>query len=1285
VLDDLRARGIWKCTQCEDVNRARQRPRTSVLNLSQLQSHTPSSDNTRDTIVMQWNCDGIWRKSNELICWLAMHRPDIVMLQETKLLQEDKAPVFKGYNVERLDRMCRRQTASVHRGGGLITLIRDGVLYSRTYAHSSENLEILTIKVHTAENGLYMTNVYAPPIRTTAEDNRNRAVQFNLIPTYENGLVAGDFNAHNRMWDRNAAPDNRGQELVDWMDSNELSTANDGSPTRFPRNNNMPTAPDLTIIHTSQEQLVTWKVKKALGSDHLPIIIKWRKGIPKAKPKPEWSFNYKKAEWGLYARMVKDLMEDVIPENMSVKELYNKWKSRVLMAAYTYIPRKRRRREYVPWMNDRIKAAITRRNEARARYGEDAAEWKEAEDSLRHVIRETKEKIWRSKLAKIQATKDPRMTWNVIKSIRGDAKQQEDKSIIYNGRLCISKRARANAFIHEYAKISQVKSDKEVRLCKVKVIKTTREVKNTPITKAERPFQMHELQTALHDTQVGKAAGPDEVSPEMLKRLPSIATEMLILLFNRCWESGECPQSWREATIVPILKKEKDPANVSSYRPISLTSAVGKLLERMIKNRLAAWMESNNSISQHQAGFRSGRDTTDQCLRLSQCISDGFHAKPTQRTVMAQFDFSKAYDMVWRGKLLEKMFKAGVPTRFITYIKGWLTNRRACVKYQGVHSKKRVFRAGLPQGAVLSPILFLFYINDLLEDFEPETLVCAYADDLALACTNSSKAYAQAVIQRESDKVYNWCKENRMTLNVTKCTISLFSTSSSDADWRSNVKIGDNAVTFEQTPTFLGVKYDRLLHFGAHAQMIIDRVENRNRVLRSLGGTDWGWGRQWLRSVFLALQRSVLEYATAAWYPWMSMSHFSKLESAQLKAARLVTRLVASTPREAVLVEAKLCTLAVRCNNICNKRAVKWITLPEHDNRLTQANREVRLRLKRSDWRSSHVPAAKQAVQQALVNVQARKKMPWDHMTLAKVHITPVSKHQSLEEQRDAAIGTIELAGNTDLEIYTDGSVEGDDKQGGAGIVVFKNGIKYAAWNRYTGAGNCSYDTEKVAIEEALRWLQSHREWTKAKIITDSKSIITQLANPYSGSMATQTINEKLEEILTDEKEVHFIWIPGHCEVLGNDEADQEAERGRISRANVIQPENTTESLQRRMTSGEGSHPVISHERISRVYTRQLRAEENCMNKQDRTNLSRFRTGHHPALRYYQHRIGMADSADCRLCGESTEDMEHLWLHCDALNRVRTISEAGHTLSDLVEKPGMAKQLVRTILARIAE
>ena len=145
----------------------------------------------------------------------------------------------------------------------------------------------------------------------------------------------------------------------------------------------------------------------------------------------------------------------------------------------------------------------------------------------------------------------------------------------------------------------------------------------------------------------------------------------------------------------------------TSSRSISLTSCVSKLFERIILSRLLFFLESNSVLSPRQAGFRSGRSTLDQILYLSQSISDGFNKlRPGSRTILSTIDFSKAFDSVWHPAYFHKLISAGLPACFARWIQSFLSYRRACVVYQNHKSRSFRVRRGVPQGFVLSPVLF---------------------------------------------------------------------------------------------------------------------------------------------------------------------------------------------------------------------------------------------------------------------------------------------------------------------------------------------------------------------------------------------------------------------------------------------------------------------------------------------------------------------------------------------------------------------------------------------------
>ena len=204
------------------------------------------------------------------------------------------------------------------------------------------------------------------------------------------------------------------------------------------------------------------------------------------------------------------------------------------------------------------------------------------------------------------------------------------------------------------------------------------------------PFSPAEFLAAASNLSSSTATGPDKVAYPMLKHLPRSSMDFLLHIFNLSWSSHSFPSIWK-TSIIPIHKMGKPLDSPASFRPISLTSCVSKLFERIILSRLLFFLESNSILSPHQAGFRPGRSTLDQILYLSQSISDGFNKpRPGSRTILSTNDFSKAFDSVWHPALFHKLISAGLRSCFARWTQSFLSDRYACVVYQ--NHKSRSFR-----------------------------------------------------------------------------------------------------------------------------------------------------------------------------------------------------------------------------------------------------------------------------------------------------------------------------------------------------------------------------------------------------------------------------------------------------------------------------------------------------------------------------------------------------------------------------------------------------------------
>ena len=139
-----------------------------------------------------------------------------------------------------------------------------------------------------------------------------------------------------------------------------------------------------------------------------------------------------------------------------------------------------------------------------------------------------------------------------------------------------------------------------------------------------------------------------------------------------------------------------------------------------------------------------------------------------QRSVIALLDFSKAYDTVWREKLLLSMYQKGVPLMYIKWLYAFLQNRQAKVRFNNELSNSRTMQQGLPQGSVLAPLLFVFYIDNLASILPEETLNALFADDVAIQGMGNTVSEAEMKVQRTVDVVTAWSKEWNVNLNATQ-------------------------------------------------------------------------------------------------------------------------------------------------------------------------------------------------------------------------------------------------------------------------------------------------------------------------------------------------------------------------------------------------------------------------------------------------------------------------------------------------------------------------------------
>ena len=275
------------------------------------------------------------------------------------------------------------------------------------------------------------------------------------------------------------------------------------------------------------------------------------------------------------------------------------------------------------------------------------------------------------------------------------------------------------------------------------------------------PFSSLELSTAISQLSTSTSSCPDQITYPLLTHLPQSPLHFLLYIFNLFWSTHTFPSTWKQSTIIPILKPGKPSDSPSSYRPISLTSCTSKLFERMVLGRLFS-RTTRHSLS-HPC--KLVLDLVDQVLLLSQSIADSFHqSKPGACTVLATVDFAKAFESVWQFALLSKLLSSDLPLCFVESIRSYLSDHRSKVRICNSHSRPLRLQREVPQGSVLGPVLFL-YINDLPTFLPTSVKTSLYADDLAIWASSSSVECATSTVQAARNRLVEWSSKWRLPLN----------------------------------------------------------------------------------------------------------------------------------------------------------------------------------------------------------------------------------------------------------------------------------------------------------------------------------------------------------------------------------------------------------------------------------------------------------------------------------------------------------------------------------------
>ncbi|UYV66797.1 hypothetical protein LAZ67_4002878, partial [Cordylochernes scorpioides] len=754
----------------------------NIYNLTDLlyQKVVVESFRSPKKVTQCFNCQGFGH--GQLNCFL---KPKCVKCAEAHHTKDcpkkSKQYSPKNYDVIRMDRL-------IGRGGGTAIILRNFFKYRKIIV-KTDYLENTTIVFKPdGKTSLQISSVYRKPDQLLKCEDLSKLFQNNLV------IAAGDWNSKHPLWGSSKSNPS-GMVLHEFSESAGLDIIAPSLATHYSHIGH-PDFLDFAVFKN-----VPWNFEittvDALSSDHLPVVLRL------ACPKYDFSMKVNKNTNWIYFQQ--DLINNPPPRsplNSTInidleigtlnKTILNTYSKNTIVSPIV--------KPHVPIF---IRNIIREKNKARKKW---QSTWdprhreiylhfqKKVNIILKKYNQQSQNDLINS------AINTPNTFWRLVKSTR---KKSEIKNINVDGDILHSDEEIGKALAFNFSKHFSIVS-KEV-LTNHPTLNETRMTldNNENILKLTSPQEVKQEITKL---SANKAPGHDEITTKLIKNLPIKWVVFLTSIFNASINLCYFPKIWKHAIVIPIPKKQLS-KSLDDFRPISLLPIFGKIFERIILKRLQTYIDTRNVLIPQQFGFRANHSTTHQLITVIDFIQTRKSLNEAVGVVL--LDLKKAFDMVWHRGLIIKLTSYNFPQKFIKFLENYLQDRTFSVKFGTYISSSRQIESGVPQGSILSPILFNLYINDI--PHIPQCRLALFADDTALLSSSRSPDILISRLQNYLEIICNWCDKWKLILNPKKSQAIIFPPQNSfKFTPRTNLIIYSSPINWTQQaqPTKLRVVFD---------------------------------------------------------------------------------------------------------------------------------------------------------------------------------------------------------------------------------------------------------------------------------------------------------------------------------------------------------------------------------------------------------------------------------------------------------------------------------------------
>lgn len=811
--------------------------------------------------------------------YLSTCKVDVACISETFFKPNSKVDSHPDYIIHRLDRVDRPK-------GGVAIIVKRNLKHELQPSYNTKLMECIGIKVFINDStSCHILSVYLPGGTKGREIDQHLRDDISKITRIRgNYYICGDFNAKHREWNCNVA--NKAGTILQDM-SGEFVIYYPDSPTYYPEDPNKSESTIDLMLSNSSLETTEPKCTEAM-SDHCAVYFQIKlSNINRAENKA-YRYDYRNANWKKYKSYITRHIEENTFENPcttedGIKSHIMFLSELIIQARNTSVKTKLINFEstrLTPEIRDLIKTKKTlRRRWQRSRNNELKAEINFLQKKINEKIKELKNINWNKRLSKIQPSNQS--VWPIAKACKKGIKSMPP--LTKSGKTFITNKEKTSV-LSEYFRASHEnpleQNDPE----------HTNEVNNTVKEALDQNNEddpeltdLNEIVNIIRNLKNPKTPGLDDVNNILIKNLPPKGIEYLKFIINSCLKLGHFPKVWKHAKVIPIPKPGKPANEVSSYRPISLLSSVSKIFERILLNRINCFLEDNNIIPDEQCGFRTGRSTSHQLIKVIKTAKKNFKRKKS--TGMIFLDVEKAFDRVWHNGLLYKMLKLGFPLQLIKTVRSFLSERTFSVFIKGQLSETKDVKYGVPQGAVLSPTLYNIYTHDIVR--ETTNNIALFADDTALYHSSENSADIVTHLQHTGTKVQQYMDKWKISLNKQK-TQALFITNRYSRQLpRNNMKFLNENIKWETEAKYLGMVLDKRVTLKQHVDYVSNRAHTALRLLYPLINRNSHLDVRNKLLIYKLAIRPIFTYGCPA-FDSMAKTHLQKLQVLQNKFLRII-------------------------------------------------------------------------------------------------------------------------------------------------------------------------------------------------------------------------------------------------------------------------------------------------------------------------------------------------------------------------------------------------------------